>query len=237
MTGRTSELPPSGSLRQTKGLDPAIPPSPEPVRPEHCTCGTLLAENARFCHLCGRPVFESDIPAAPVPPPVTAAPGFAAGVPSGLRAAQLSVSFSNPVARRVAFLMSVGVLLVTLIPDANVLLPLWWLVAGSGAVFLYRRITGLSLSVRAGARLGSLTGVLSFVSLVVILALTVAVSGNELRQAAIKQNPQASIVFDNPPALVMGAFAFLLVLFAFVVGFCAVGGALGARFANRDAGA
>jgi hypothetical protein len=188
--------------------------------------------------LCGRPVFEpavspSDAPAENIAP-VTATPLAAA--PNGRRAAQLSVSFSNPIARRVAFLMSLGILLVTLIPGATFLAPLWWLVAGSGAVQLYRRITGLSLSVRAGARLGSLTGVLAFVSFVLITGLSFVVSGNELKQALIKQNPQVTQVFDNPPELAMGIILSLVLLFAIVVGICAAGGALGARFANRNAG-
>ena len=86
----------------------------------------------------------------------------------------LPVSFSNPVALRVAFLMSLGVMLMTIIQV--VLSPVWWLVAGLCAVLLYRRMTGLSLSVKAGARLGSITGVLAFLSLVVIIGLTFALT-------------------------------------------------------------
>ncbi len=151
------------------------------------------------------------------------------------RSAQLPVSFSNPIALRVAFLMSLGIMLVTMIPVVNFLCPVWWLVAGLCAVLLYRRLTGLSLSVKAGARLGSITGVLGFLSLVVIIALTFALTGNELFQEMIKQNPDASQVLNNPPALVMAAGLALVILFAMVVGICAAGGALGARFASRNA--
>jgi hypothetical protein len=183
--------------------------------------------------LCGRAVFEPEIPeAVETPPPQMEAPAQISGA---LRAAQLSVSFSNPIALRVAFLMSLGIMLTTLIPVVNMLSPVWWLVAGSGGVLLYRRLTGLSLSVGAGARLGSITGVLAFFSLVIIIGLTLALSGVDPFQEAIKQNPEASQLLNNPPAILMASAFALLILFAMVVGMCAVGGALGARFASRNA--
>jgi hypothetical protein len=224
------------SLRQTRSTPEETQHAqakPDPVVPEYCTCGAKLAEKARFCHLCGRPVFEPEkLEAALAPPaPLTALPQVAGAA----RSAQLPVSFSNPIALRVAFLMSLGIMLMTMIPVVNVLFPIWWLAAGLCAVLLYRRLTGLSLSVKAGARLGSITGVLAFLSLVVIIGLTLALTGNELFQQMIKQNPDASQVLNNPPALVMAAVLALVILFAMVVGICAAGGALGARFASRNA--
>jgi hypothetical protein len=147
----------------------------------------------------------------------------------------MNVGFGNPIALRVAFLMSLGIMLMTMIPVVNVLSPVWWLVAGSCAVLLYRRLTGLSLSVGAGARLGSITGVLAFLSLVVIFALTFAFAGKELFQDMIKQNPDASQVLNNPTTLVIASALALVILFAMVVGMCTAGGALGARFAGRNA--
>ena len=155
---------------------------------------------------------------------------------AGLRGVPpLPVGFGNPIALRVAFLMSLATMLMTMIPVVNFLSPVWWLVAGSCAVLLYRRLTGLSLSVKAGARLGSITGVLAFLSLVVITALTLALTGNEFVQEMLKQNPDASQVLNNPQALVLASALALLILFALVVGMCTAGGALGARFANRNA--
>jgi len=131
--------------------------------------------------------------------------------------------------------MSLATMLMTMIPVVNFLSPVWWLVAGSCAVLLYRRLTGFSLSVKAGARLGSITGVLAFLSLLVIIALTLALTGNEFAQEMLKQNPDASQVLNSPGALVTVSVLALLILFAVVVGMCAAGGALGARFANRNA--
>ena len=220
VTVHTSELPPSASLRQTRSTD-------DQIRPEHCTCGAKLADNARFCHLCGRPVFEADIPETVVPPPIPQmAP--AARVP-------LPVSFSNPIALRVAFLMSLITMLLTTLPVVQLLFPVWWLTAGSCAVLLYRRLTGMALSTSAGARLGSITGVLAFLFLVLIVALEMVFTGEKAFQEIAKQNPQASQVLNNPTLLAFGAAVFLVFLFLIVVGICTAGGALGARFANRNA--
>ena len=227
-TAHTSGLPPSVSLRQTRS-------TPDRIRPENCTCGARLAENARFCHLCGRPVFEPEIPeVAEMPPPLPQAAFAQTGAVPGSRVglAQLPVSFSNPIALRVAFLMSLGVMLMTTIPVLYILSPVWWLVAGSCGVLLYRRLTGVSLSVGAGARLGSITGVLAFLSLVVVSALTAVFADKERFQEMIKQNPDFSQVLNNPPALAVGIGMALVFLFALVVGTCAAGGALGARFAG-----
>ena len=181
--------------------------------------------------MCGRPVFEPAVAeqaletAAAVPPALP---------PTGPRTpTQLPVSFSNPIALRVAFLMSLGITLMTIIQA--LLSPIWWLAAGLCAVLLYQRLTGLSLSVRAGVLLGSITGVLAFISLVILLALAFTIRGNELFQEMLKQNPQLSEAVNNQGAIAFAMLFVLLILFALVVGTCAAGGALGVRFASRNA--
>ncbi len=145
----------------------------------------------------------------------------------------LPVSFSNPVALRVAFLMSLALMLVQMIPGVNLLFVLWWLAAGWCAVLLYKRITGAVLSVRAGARLGSITGVLTFLSMAIIFALTLLFMGQDFFAQLAKQDPQISQVVGNPPAMAIVMFLGLALVFGVVVGTCAAGGALGARFGNR----
>ena len=221
------------SLRQTRGtLNQA---THDRVRPELCTCGARLAENARFCHLCGRPVFGPEIPES-APPAALPQMAFAQAAASPLShggLAQLPVGFRNPIALRVAFLMSLGVMLMTIVQI--LLSPVWWLVAGLCAVLLYRRLTGLSLSVGAGARLGSITGVLAFLSLVIIIGVMLALKGNDAFQEVLKQNPSASQALNDPSSVVIASLFVLVFLFAIVVGTCAAGGALGARFASRNA--
>jgi hypothetical protein len=204
---------------------------PERHTPETCTCGATLVGNARFCHLCGRPVFESldseIVEAAQLPPH---APPVAAPAPS----APIPISFGNPIALRAAFLTSLAIMLLETIPGVNLLFPLWWLGGGWCSVLLYRRLTGFALSVRAGARLGSITGILAFLSMAILLAIAVTVEGKAIFQPMPSQDPRISQMLGNPAVLAATFALVLLIIFAMVVGTCAAGGALGARFAGRS---
>ncbi len=192
--------------------------------------------------MCGRPVFEPEVPdasdtAAQV---LASAPQFnqqtfnqkTSGA-SG-RPVPLPVSFSNPLALRAAILVSLGVMLVAMIPGVQLLVPVWGLAAGWCAVLLYRRLTGFALSVRAGAQLGSITGVLTFVSLLIIMALTILAMGKDFSKEVIRQDPQITQVMNDPPALAVAVVVALVLIFGLVVGTCAAGGALGAKFAGRN---
>jgi hypothetical protein len=194
--------------------------------PDYCTCGTQLVENASFCHRCGRPTFEAEIAEAPAPTPPR---------PPTLqeKLAQIPVSFSNPIALRVAFLMSLATMLLEMIPVLGLLSFLWWLAAGWGAVQIYRRITGLSLSVSAGARLGSITGVLAFVGTVLLLTLQMVFVGKQFLDEMIQQDPRMKQVIADPAMLATVCLVMLALVFSLVVGICAAGGALGARFSAR----
>jgi hypothetical protein len=194
--------------------------------PETCTCGTTLVENARFCHRCGRPVFP-DANSVAAPPQPESAP-VARNAPAKQPA---PVGFGNPIALRIAFLMSIAIMVLEMIPFLQFLFVVWCLIAGWGAVRLYRRITGTTLSTSSGARLGSITGVLTFLSIAVVMALAMLFNGKELIQQMVRQNPEVSQVVNNPAALALGFLFGLMILFAMVVGTCAAGGALGARFA------
>jgi len=205
---------------------------PERQTPENCTCGATLVEKSRFCHMCGRPVFEDAAPevtemARPVMPPQ----------PSPVRSGPPPVGFSNPIALRVAVLMSLGTMFVEMIPVVNLLFAVWGVAGGWCAVLLYRRFTGFALGIRAGARLGSITGILTFVSLLVISTLTLTVGGQS--QDIFKQfraDPQMAQVLNDPPTLVAVFVFALVIMFAIVVGTCAAGGALGAKYVSRSSG-
>jgi hypothetical protein len=205
-----------------------------PDTPEKCTCGADLFENSRFCHRCGRPVREltstEQEEFAPVPPP----PAPATVVPPQA----LPIGFSNPIAVRVAGLMSLGILLASMLPLVPMFAFIWCLPAGWGAVRLYRRLTGLRLNVGAGARLGFLTGVLAFVLMLVVIAFSMVASGREILDQLTKQmviqDPRMSDVVNNPAMLGAGLLMVVMLLFAMVVGMCAAGGALGAKFASPE---
>jgi hypothetical protein len=225
---------------------------PERQIPETCTCGATLVERSRFCHMCGRPVSGtefSDTETTPVPALEQASlqddapqqaglhrPGLQGVLPqmsAAARSGPLPVGFSNPVALRVAILMSLATMFMEMIPGVNLLFLVWGMAAGWCAVLLYRRLTGYVLSVKAGARLGSLTGILTFLSLLVISTVTMAIMGKDVFQQ-IKQDPQVAQALNDPPTLVATFIVALLILFAIVVGTCAAGGALGARFVGRN---
>jgi hypothetical protein len=77
--------------------------------------------------------------------------------------------------------------------------------------------------------------VLTFLSIAIVMAVAMLIDGKELLQEMVKQNPQVSQIINNPAALAMGFLFGLVILFAMVVGTCAAGGALGARFAHGGA--
>ena len=202
---------------------------PERLTPETCSCGATLVEKSRFCHMCGRPLF-ADATVADATPEVkqTLRPVMPP------RAAPPAVGFGNPVALRVAALMSLGTLFVEMIPVVNLLFIVWGVAGGWCGVLLYRRLTGLALDIRAGARLGSITGVFTFASLLVITTLTLTVGGQSddiFKQ--FRQDPQMAQVLNEPVTLA-AVFAFaLVIMFAVIVGTCAAGGALGAKYVTR----
>jgi hypothetical protein len=117
--------------------------------PEYCTCGAELPPDARFCHKCGKPqreephVIEQPEPAPQVLTPAPAPPA----------------AFSLALALRTALLTAAILLLLNLLlAEAG---PLWLLVVGFLAVYFYRRRRG-ALSVRDGAKVGWISGLMSF---------------------------------------------------------------------------
>jgi hypothetical protein len=205
--------------------------SPKPPdTPERCTCGAVLAENASFCHRCGRPVRELTVAQQeelfPIPPP---APVIV--VPP----APLPISLSNPIALRVAVMMSLGITMTEMMPYLNYFFFLWWLLAGWGAVWLYRRLTGMQLSVSAGARLGFLTGLFTFLGMALLFALLMASgAGRDAINQQMLKDPRTAEVVNNPTMLGSVLIMVFLMIFTMVAGICAAGGALGARFGAQE---
>ena len=207
--------------------------------PEKCTCGTTLVDDARFCHRCGRPTSQAPENVAaydePVIPVVMAGTGDVAPGLTPLQAkfASLPIGFGNPVALRVAFIMSLSIMLLEMIPGLNFLFLAWWLGAGWVGVLLYKRQTGMVLSVRAGAKLGSITGVLTFMGMTLITSLTMVAAGKQVLDQMVQQNPEMKQVVDDPAMLGSVFFIVLVMIFCLVVGVCAAGGALAARQMGR----
>src|SRR5258706_15554813 len=131
--------------------------------PDFCSCGAQLPEDARFCHKCGKPQREEIAVEQPPPPP----PAVAAAPPTDVWPG--TPSFPHPVAVRVGlFVASIATFLCLALPFGFVV---WLPSAGFISVYLFSRRTGQSLSVRNGARMGWIAGILSFVIATVLLTL------------------------------------------------------------------
>ncbi len=207
--------------------------------PDFCTCGAQLPPDSLFCHKCGKPQREVIEPepepesiaevAPPASPPIAATPQPPA------------LNFHNLVAVRIAFVIAPVAFLLSWIPALNLVL---WIAAGFLAVFFHGRRTGDLLNVRAGVRLGWITGVIMFAITTVIFTLTVvplAANGgiaNLFRQQL--KNPtdpnvqEALRLLETAPGMVTVLLVMLFMLFVFITMLSMAGGALGAKFVSRS---
>ena len=203
--------------------------------PDFCTCGAQLPPDALFCHKCGKPQRDVIEPepeietvefvrpvAPPAPPPAP------------------QINFHNLVAVRIAFVVAPIAFLLSWIPAANLLL---WIAGGFLAVFFHRRRTGDLLNVRAGVRLGWVTGVIMFAITTVIFTLTVvpvAANGGianlfrqQLKNPSDPNVQEALRMLDSAPGMVTVLLVMLFMLFVFITLLSMAGGALGAKFVSR----
>jgi hypothetical protein len=212
-------------------------------------------EDARFCHACGKPVFEEDaaseepvkkaeppVPAAveaPPPPPVTPPP---AKTPPKLH----RIDFHNPVAIRTALLCAcVGFLLAMPIQNFPIILGLLF-ASGFFAAYLYKRRTGTPLDGRNGFRLGWITGLIAFVMLLILQTVSVVMlsfddrSIGQVMLEAAQQSGQMQVsgdqmaeieqVLSDPLGLTLIFAIFSFMLFITITLVTGIGGALGAKY-------
>lgn len=205
--------------------------------PEYCTCGTQLVEGARFCHKCGKPTRDELLAIEEVPRVIVAPPPLPIAPDSG-------ISFANPAVLRIAFAAAALSILLDTIPLVNLLCILWSMGAGFMTVRMYQRRTGLPISVGAGAKLGWITGVFSIVISTVMVTATVVFSGEKFSEDLRKQidatwshspNYQEILSTLQNPASFATMIVFMLLCFFLLLSLASVaGGALGARFSNKQ---
>jgi hypothetical protein len=218
--------------------------------PAYCTCGAQLAEDALFCHKCGKPQREI----APPELDEAAPEGFfraevqqvlaeAAALPPG-------INFQNRTAVRTALLSALLATLLMQLPLPVFLAVFWFLVcmmaAGFVAVYLYHRRTGETLTVRNGVRMGWLTGVFSFViTLVLSLPVLILVQQQGGLASALREQMEktaapglnvedAMRVLESPVALGMMLLFVLGIYFLVFIGVTIIGGALGAKVLEKE---
>ena len=201
--------------------------------PEICTCGAELPPDARFCHKCGKPQRETEdacrrsCGGCPAPPVAAVVP-----VPLGFR---------NPVAFRVGLLAAALLCLTMMIPGVNYAFVVWWLGAGYFSVWIYKRRTGQRLTIRGGAHMGWITGVISCALLTLLFAFFMLAIRQMGGLDAIKDGlkdlafQQASVdealkMLQDPSKMLRS----LIATFIMLTLTCTAGGALGAKMLGKD---
>jgi len=208
--------------------------------PQSCTCGAELPPDARFCHKCGKPQRDEDILFQPSEEPPPLAPAVAESPLLSVAAIDfLNPSFHNPLAVRIGLLAaSIGMLLNMIVQLGSAV---WMVGAGFFAAFLFSRRTRQQLSVRAGARMGWITGILCFVIFTVLLAIAASAGGIEEIRQQLRDMPSedpnfaaALKVLKTPGGIAAFYITTLTVVFAAVTALCTAGGALGAKILQKD---
>jgi hypothetical protein len=156
-------------------------------------------------------------------------------------ATQRKLDFHNPVAVRIALLMSVCATILSFVPFLN------WIAAGFFSVFFYRRKTGTLLNVHAGVRMGWITGILMFgfwAVLFTVQQIPAAMSGRlgSIFQEQMKAFPagdpavqQMLRFMQTGPGVALMLLFSLAALFVFITGLSIAGGALCAKMGGGPA--
>jgi hypothetical protein len=176
-------------------------------------------------------VEEEVVVAPPPPPPLLPEPR-----PIGLK---------NGLAVRIA-LSSCAISFLLLVVSGQLGLPpalslFWFVGAGFFAVYLYKRRTGQHLSTMSGARLGWISGLFTFVLVTVILTIVATYLSDPAGLAAIReqwkaqQRPEQELnqmieILRSPAGIAAG----LAGSFLFLTSLPAFGGAICAKFFDRD---
>ncbi len=210
---------------------------------EYCTCGAKLVPEARFCHKCGRPLFEWTPPEDPVE---ASAPRLAP-----LAAPPPEINFHNRTAVRTGFLVALATSVIISLPMPMYLNLIWmlgWLTAsGFLAVYLYQRRTGQQLTARQGARMGWMAGLFSFAITTILFTATVlAISRRSslaefYRDRLTAQGAPANLdveqileMLERPAGLASLILVSLVMMFLLLTLLPTLGGAMGAKVLERD---
>jgi hypothetical protein len=159
------------------------------------------------------------------------------------------ISFRNGLALRVSFLAALVIELVrnlAVYAAGLLMMPIVLFAGGIYAVVLYKRRTGFPVNVVAGARLGWITGVFTFLVSTVITTFSMAslAMNNSLLDTFKKSaesmglpadaSRQMQEVMSNPTAFALLLLLVMAVQFVLLTVLCSMGGALGARFLFRN---
>ena len=220
---------------------------------EFCSCGAQLAEDALFCHRCGKPqreLPEVHAPDVQEPQEETIAPAAAAPVAETAPAFSSEINFSNRGAVRICLFCAVGASVLSSLPLG--MLSVFWLLLtllGSGfvAVYVYHRRSGQYLAARAGARMGWMTGLFYWLIAMIVFAMKmVALSGKGGLGALLREQMEASAgrddasvqealrILESPQGLATMIIFVLFFAFLFFTALPAIGGMLGSKVIEKE---
>jgi hypothetical protein len=205
---------------------------------DNCDCGwSGIPHGASFCPGCGKPLTdvarESERQANAFQRPQAEeeesgpVDRVTFGTPGALRSCYWSAAFA-------AIIMS--------LPYASLLCFIVYPGAGFYSVHSFRRQTSKRVTLRAGAKLGFLTGVITFALLLILLTIASSMPGSpglsgtlDELEASFERQGESELVDRvqalraDPTALGLLALIALSVGFCVTTGFATAGGALGAK--------
>lgn len=199
---------------------------------EHCSCGFALPEGAQFCPGCGRPLT----------PEAREHERTLNALPSREEDKPRPIGFSDIHSLRACYWPAVAAALLANLPILNLLCFVWHPGAGFLAVHSYRRRTGREPNPREGAKLGFMTGVVSFTLSLILLAVASLLPGSggmmggftrmqeEFEKAGNAEiAAQLGKLMEEPATLALVLVFGLAFSFLFTAGLATLGGATGAR--------
>ncbi len=209
-----------------------------------CTCGTSVPEDSQFCPMCGRPLS---------PEAKEAEQAQARDALEQIRQKQATaercdqpIGFGNSKALRASYFGGLLAAFLSNVPFLNLLCFVWYPASAFFSVYLYRRKSGATPTPAQGARLGMMTGILTFAITLVFTVITWMIAGgadgfSEAFRKQIQETPgqdevkrQVLALLDNPAALGFLILMSLIMMLVVMVGFSAAGGALGAKVLDDD---
>lgn len=215
--------------------------------PDYCTCGAQLPPDARFCHKCGKPQRDEPLlePAEVVREQEMAVQKQEEPGPLLPPEMPPEIGFRNWMAVRVGFLAGSLAFVLGLMPVPFAARAVLLTLAGAFSVYLYRRRGGAFLSAGNGARLGWMSGLFCFAVVTLLFTINlvlISIVSHEEGMAAFFQSHfgamgmseenirQVIEVFESPARIA----GLLLSMFLIFTGLMALGGALGAKFAQKE---
>ncbi len=201
---------------------------------KRCDCGAEYPDGAEYCPNCGRPLTAEALAQE------RAANAFIREPDPEERPDLLPVSFGNPAALRASYWPAALAALLVSLPLFNVLCWVWYPAAGFSAVAGYRKRTGANPTPTEGARLGWITGIITF-TLSLVLGAVASLAGEgfgpalDQMQQQLRENNEVDMadaiarMAGDPTTLATVIVIGLVLTFLVVTALTTLGGALGAR--------